>query len=203
MLDITPEQLPPLSIHRPTGQTETSESRGRESTSGSLSITDRQTGVTGSPLAEFAHKQPRSFSHEEKSVHGTIWPQPANYPRLSSSNSIHESCSRRLRENHDLPSTKKPKKPSMRPREKMKKQYDKGKRPARNLQIGDHVWLDSTNLSLPRPKKKLDEQACRTFQNHRKGRSLSLQAWNSHLIGKSIRSFNEKLLNPVHPTNIP
>ncbi len=31
----------------------------------------------------------------------------------------------------------------------MKMQYDKGKHTARNYQIGDHVWLDSTNLSLP------------------------------------------------------
>ncbi len=40
----------------------------------------------------------------------------------------------------------------------MKVQYDKGKRTAQNHQIGDRVWLDSTNLSLPRPKKKLNDK---------------------------------------------
>ncbi len=47
---------------------------------------------------------------------------------------------------------------------RMKAQYDKGKQPARNLQIGDRVWLDSTNLSLPRPKKKLDNKRVGPFE---------------------------------------
>ncbi len=46
----------------------------------------------------------------------------------------------------------------------MKAQYDKGKRTARNLQIGDRVWLDSTNLSLPHSKKKLDDKCVRPFK---------------------------------------
>ncbi len=39
--------------------------------------------------------------------------------------------------------------------DQMKAQYDKKKRPAVEYQVGDKVWLDTTNLSLPRPKKKL------------------------------------------------
>ncbi len=35
----------------------------------------------------------------------------------------------------------------------MKRQYDKRKMSSRDYQVGDKVWLDSTNLHLPRPKK--------------------------------------------------
>ncbi|SJL01316.1 uncharacterized protein ARMOST_04636 [Armillaria ostoyae] len=41
---------------------------------------------------------------------------------------------------------------------RMKAQYDKHKRPAREYHAGDKVWLDTTNLHLPRPKKKLDDK---------------------------------------------
>ncbi len=47
---------------------------------------------------------------------------------------------------------------------RMKAQYDKRKRPARNVQTGDRVWLDLTNLSLPRPKKKLDDKCVGPFK---------------------------------------
>ena len=40
----------------------------------------------------------------------------------------------------------------------MKTQYDKKKRPAVEYQVGDKVWLDMTNLNLPRPKKKLNDK---------------------------------------------
>ncbi len=47
---------------------------------------------------------------------------------------------------------------------RMKTQYDKRKCPTRDLQIGDRVWLDSTNLSLPHPKKKLDNKHVGPFE---------------------------------------
>ncbi len=47
---------------------------------------------------------------------------------------------------------------------RMKAQYDKRKRPARGFQIGERVWLDSTNLSLPCPKKKLDDKRVGPFE---------------------------------------
>ncbi len=40
----------------------------------------------------------------------------------------------------------------------MKAQYDKKKHPANEYKIGDKVWLDTTNLHLPQPKKKLDDK---------------------------------------------
>ncbi len=40
----------------------------------------------------------------------------------------------------------------------MKAQYDKKKRTAIEYQVGDKVWLDTTNLNLPPPKKKLDDK---------------------------------------------
>ncbi len=42
--------------------------------------------------------------------------------------------------------------------DQMKAQYDKKKRPAIDYQVGDKVWLDTTNLHLPRPKKKLPDK---------------------------------------------
>ncbi len=45
----------------------------------------------------------------------------------------------------------------------MKAQYDKKKRPAIKYQVGDKVWLDTTNLNLPRPKKKLDDKRTGPF----------------------------------------
>ncbi len=34
------------------------------------------------PLAEFAHKQSHPQCHEEKPVHGIVWPKPASHPGL-------------------------------------------------------------------------------------------------------------------------
>ncbi len=45
----------------------------------------------------------------------------------------------------------------------MKRQYDKRKTTSRDYQVGDKVWLDSTNLHLPRPKKKLDDKRVGPF----------------------------------------
>ncbi len=57
--------------------------------------------------------------------------------------------------------------------DQMKAQYDKKKRPAVEYQVGDKVWLDTTNLSLPRPKKKLADNA-QVLSHRRKERSIGL-----------------------------
>ncbi len=40
----------------------------------------------------------------------------------------------------------------------MKVQYDKSKCPAIEYKVGNKVWLNTTNLHLPQPKKKLDNK---------------------------------------------
>ena len=84
----------------------------------------------------------------------------------------------------------------------MKAQYDKKKRPAIEYQIGDKVWLDTTNLNLPRPKKKLDDKRTGPFLIvSKKGASaytLKLPStWHIH------PTFNESLLTPYTPPAFP
>ncbi len=84
----------------------------------------------------------------------------------------------------------------------MKTQYNKGKCPARNLQIGDRIWLDSTNLSLPRPKKKLDDKRVGPFEIIEKaGASAYKLKLPPHW--KIYPRFNEKLLTPYVPPAFP
>ncbi|SJL12749.1 uncharacterized protein ARMOST_16180 [Armillaria ostoyae] len=45
----------------------------------------------------------------------------------------------------------------------MKNQYDKKKKAVVEYQIGDKVWLNTTNLHLARPKKKLDDKRVSPF----------------------------------------
>ncbi|SJL06738.1 uncharacterized protein ARMOST_10080 [Armillaria ostoyae] len=84
--------------------------------------------------------------------------------------------------------------------EQMQTQYDKKKRAAREYQTGDKVWLDTTNLHLARPKKKLDDKCVGPFTIIEKcGPSAYklklLPAWKIYPV------FNETLLNPyVAPT---
>ncbi len=85
---------------------------------------------------------------------------------------------------------------------RMKAQYDKWKRPARNLQVGERVWLDSTNLSLPRPKKKLDDKRVGPFEIIEKTGASAYKLklpphWKIH------PRFNEKLLTPYIPPAFP
>ncbi len=85
---------------------------------------------------------------------------------------------------------------------RMKAQYDKGKCTARNYQIGDCVWLDSTNLSLPRPKKKLDDKCVGPFKITEKAGASAYKLklpphWRIH------PRFNEKLLTPYIPPAFP
>ncbi len=84
----------------------------------------------------------------------------------------------------------------------MKSQYDKKKRPAIEYQVGDKVWLDTTNLSLPRPKKKLADKRTGPFLIvGKKGASaytLKLPStWKIH------PTFNESLLTPYTPPAFP
>ncbi len=85
---------------------------------------------------------------------------------------------------------------------RMKAQYDKRKHTAKNYQIGDRVWLDSTNLSLPHPKKKLDNKRIGPFEIVEKAGAsvykLKLPPhWRIH------PCFNEKLLTPYIPLAFP
>ncbi len=75
----------------------------------------------------------------------------------------------------------------------MKAQYDKHKKPTVDYQISNKVWLDTTNLHLPHPKKKLDDKWTGPFKiTAKKGTSaytleLPMQ-WRIHPM------FNEALL---------
>ncbi len=84
----------------------------------------------------------------------------------------------------------------------MKRQYDKRKTASRDYGIGDKVWLDSTNLHLPRPKKKLDDKRVGPFTILEKAGAATYQLkllvhWKIH------PRFNEKLLTPYIPPTFP
>ncbi|SJL18610.1 uncharacterized protein ARMOST_22207 [Armillaria ostoyae] len=84
----------------------------------------------------------------------------------------------------------------------MKAQYDKHKRPTREYHIGDKVWLDTTNLHLPRPKKKLDDKRVGPFLVLEKTGASAYKLklpphWKIH------PRFNEKLLSPFIPPSFP
>ncbi|SJL16145.1 uncharacterized protein ARMOST_19664 [Armillaria ostoyae] len=85
---------------------------------------------------------------------------------------------------------------------RMKAQYDKHKRPAREYHAGDKVWLDATNLHLPCPKKKLDDKRVGPFLVLEKTGASAyklklLPHWKIH------PRFNEKLLSPFEPPTFP
>ncbi len=72
---------------------------------------------------------------------------------------------------------------------------------ARN-QPRHRVWLNSTNLSLPRPKKKLDDKHVGSFEIVNKAGASAYQLklpphWKIH------PHFNEKLLTPYVPLAFP
>ncbi|SJL16681.1 uncharacterized protein ARMOST_20210 [Armillaria ostoyae] len=86
--------------------------------------------------------------------------------------------------------------------ERMKTQYDKHKRPSKDYHAGDRVWLDATNLHLPRPKKKLDDKHVGPFLVLEKTGASAYKLklpphWKIHLC------FNEKLLTPFLPPAFP
>ncbi|SJL08520.1 uncharacterized protein ARMOST_11884 [Armillaria ostoyae] len=85
---------------------------------------------------------------------------------------------------------------------RMKPQYDKHKRPAREYHVGDKVWLDAMNLHLPRPKKKLDDKRVGPFLVLEKTGASAYKLklpphWKIH------PHFNEKLLSPFEPPSFP
>ncbi|SJL18993.1 uncharacterized protein ARMOST_22598 [Armillaria ostoyae] len=85
---------------------------------------------------------------------------------------------------------------------RMKAQYDKHKRPAREYYPGDLVWLDTANLHLPRPKKKLNDKRVGSFKILEKTGALAYKLklpphWKIH------PRFNEKLLTPYNPPLFP
>ncbi len=84
----------------------------------------------------------------------------------------------------------------------MKAQYDKKKCLAIKYQVGDKVWLNTTNLHLPWPKKKLTDRQTGPFVIiAKKGASaytLKLPM-NWHI----YPTFNEALLTPYNPQAFP
>ncbi len=77
----------------------------------------------------------------------------------------------------------------------MKRQYDKKKQSSHDYQVGDKVWLDATNLHLPRPKKKLDNKRVSPFTILERAGAAAYKLklpphWKIH------PRFNKKLLTP-------
>ncbi len=72
----------------------------------------------------------------------TPFQTPASTMFISKMHEIHAAAKRSLEKAAD----------------QMKAQYDKRKCPAIKYQVGDKVWLNTTNLHLPRPKKKLADK---------------------------------------------
>src|SRR3984893_10438264 len=84
----------------------------------------------------------------------------------------------------------------------MKKSYDKGKCPGHEYSKGGLVWLDTRNLKMDHPSKKLDNKQAGPFMVEEKvgpaGYQLKLpRAWHIH------RVFNEVLLTPFVPPSFP
>ncbi len=86
--------------------------------------------------------------------------------------------------------------------DQMKAQYDKKKRLAVEYKLDDKVWLDTTNLHLLCPKKKLSDKRTGPFKiTAKKGASIYtvklLTNWCIHPI------FNKILLSPYTPPAFP
>src|ERR1700719_1361615 len=84
----------------------------------------------------------------------------------------------------------------------MKKSYNVGKHPSHEYSKGDLVWLDTRNLKMDWPSKKLDNKHAGPFMIEEKvgpaRYHLKLPwAWCIHQV------FNELLLTPFHPPSFP
>ncbi|SJL18309.1 uncharacterized protein ARMOST_21895 [Armillaria ostoyae] len=96
-------------------------------------------------------QQPRSLRHGKKPVHDSLWTKPSHHP--------------------DSPRTPNSKVPAASDFSKAIAQIHKETETAleeaagrmKRYSIGDKVWLDATNLHLPRPKKKLDDKRVGPF----------------------------------------
>jgi Chromo (CHRromatin Organisation MOdifier) domain len=82
----------------------------------------------------------------------------------------------------------------------MKDNYDRHHSPSQNLQIGEHVWLEATNICTKRPMKKLDDKHLGPFLILEKiGKSafkLDIpQSWKYHPV------FNKALLTRFIPAS--
>ncbi|SJL10445.1 uncharacterized protein ARMOST_13831 [Armillaria ostoyae] len=156
------------------------------------------------PLAEFSHNN-RAHSVTRRSPFMILYgrnphiipnsPRPANSKVPATSdfsktmNKIHKETEAALEEATG----------------RMKVQYDKHKRPAKEYHAGDLIWLDTTNLHLSRPKKKLNNKRVRPFKILKKTGHTGASAyklklpphWKIHL------HFNEKLLTPYTPPVFP
>ncbi|SJL18613.1 uncharacterized protein ARMOST_22210 [Armillaria ostoyae] len=86
--------------------------------------------------------------------------------------------------------------------EQMKNQYDKKKKAAIKYQIRDKVWLDTTNLCLTRPKKKLDNKRISPFTILEK-HGLSAYKLKLSPAWKIYSVFNETLLTTYIPPTFP
>src|ERR1700726_2275745 len=84
----------------------------------------------------------------------------------------------------------------------LKRSYDVGKCPGHEYSKGDLVWLDTQNLKMDHPSKKLDNKHAGPFMIKEKvepaGYWLKLPwAWRIHQV------FNELLLTPYLPPSFP
>ena len=84
----------------------------------------------------------------------------------------------------------------------MKRSYDSGKWPSQVYKKGQLVWLNTRNLKMDQPNKKLDNKHARPFVIVEKvgpaGYKLNLpQAWQIHNV------FNELLLTPYNAPEFP
>ncbi len=152
-------------------------------------------------LAMFAHNNRTHSSTGKSPFEVNYGYNPAILPKTKSTAPFHTPASNtfvfKMQEIHTTA-----KKSLEKAVTQMKAQYNKNKCPAVEYKVGDKVWLETTNLHLPRPKKKLDDKRTGPFEiTAKKGAStytLKLpDSWKIH------PTFNEMLLTPYTPPAFP
>lgn len=87
--------------------------------------------------------------------------------------------------------------------EDMKKNYDRKHSQSYSFKEGDKVWLEGTNITADCPMKKLGNKRFRPFTVQKKVGTSSYQL-NIPKTWKNIHNgFNEVLLTPYHPPELP